>query len=110
MKLLITALILVACVPAAFASTPTTKISELADTLTSETANYDSAFYTGAVLGFTYDPKVCAGNFNVGSIKAQIAGEMRNYLEKHPSEDKGLSVADAAEVILDMMRLDYPCK
>jgi hypothetical protein len=46
----------------------------------------------------------------VGSVQAQLAGEMMNYVEAHPDKDTPMSSVDATRLVLEMMKLDYPCK
>lgn len=111
MKRLLTALILAACVPAAFASTPTITPSDLAHELMSNESSYDTGFWAGVVLGFMQDPKVCVGSALVGSVQAQLAGEILNYTGRHPDKDMPMSLLDAGTtLVLEMMRADYPCK
>ena len=97
-------------VGAAHAETPTLTLSDIADQMTTNASTYDAGFWTGAVLGYTQDPKVCSGNTLIGSIEAQLGGEIRNYVSAHPDKDKSLSIVDATHVVLEMMKIDYPCK
>jgi hypothetical protein len=109
-KLAILATLAPSSIGAAHAASTVT-LSEVSDQLSNNENTYISGFLTGVVFSAMNGPQVCSGKLVAGAVKQQLSAEISRYVEKNPAtNNKTMEITDVPDVLVEILKADYPCK